>query len=185
MRVQRFLGSLALMSLLASTACSEQATEVTAGKSLSPLKEQTKTPQNESSSGAKIALDVYKSPTCSCCAGWIDHAEQRGFSLTSHHPVDLNSVKAELGIAPQYQSCHTAVSTAGYLFEGHVPARYVQAFLAAPPENALGLSVPKMPVGSPGMEMGQRFTPYTVLLLKKDGSAELFAEVTTAEQQYR
>lgn len=134
---------------------------------------------------ADNAMDVYKSPSCGCCVDWIDHAEQRGCSFTTHHPVDFGQFKADKGIAPRYQSCHTAVSAEGYLFEGHVPARYVKQFLAAPPAGALGLAVPAMPVGTPGMEMGDRFSPYAVLLLKVDGSAELFAQVDSPAQQYQ
>lgn len=131
-----------------------------------------------------IPLDVYKSPSCGCCGKWVEHAEQRGFTVTIHHPSDLARIKAEKGIAPGVQSCHTAVSPEGYLFEGHIPARYIRDFLANPPEDARGLSVPAMPVGTPGMEVENRFTPYDVLLLKNDGSTELFAKVTSASQQY-
>lgn len=132
-----------------------------------------------------IPLDIYKSPTCGCCGEWVDHAEQRGFTFTTHHPADLNQLKADKGIAPVVQSCHTAVSAEGYVFEGHIPARYIKQFLANPPAGARGLAVPAMPVGSPGMEVEDRFTPYAVLLLKDDGGLEVFAEVTNPVQQYR
>lgn len=134
-------------------------------------------------SGTTRALDVYKSETCGCCVYWIEHVEQHGFSTTVHHPQDLNGLKAELGILPEWQSCHTAVTVEGYLFEGHVPARYISQFLAAPPDNALGLAVPGMPIGSPGMEVGERLTPYDILLMKKDGRSEVFASVKTAADQ--
>ena len=136
------------------------------------------------SSSATIAMDLYKSPSCGCCGKWAEHAEERGFSLTTHHPADLNKLKLERGIAASYQSCHTAVSADGFVFEGHIPARLIQQFLAAPPADALGLAVPAMPAGSPGMEMGDRFTPYQVLLLKRDGGAVVFAEITTPLEQY-
>lgn len=128
-------------------------------------------------------LQVFKSPTCGCCEGWIEHADQAGFSTEPQHPEDLAGLKAGYGIEPQYQSCHTAVSAGGYVFEGHVPARYVEAFLAAPPAEAIGLAVPGMPVGSPGMEMGDDFMPYQVLLLKQGGGAEVYARVDTAADQ--
>jgi hypothetical protein len=134
--------------------------------------------------GDDIVMDIYKSTTCGCCAKWIDHAEQRGFSLTVHHPKNLNRLKSEHNIASDYRACHTVVSAEGYVFEGHIPVRYIQEFLAAPPTGALGLAVPGMPTGSPGMEMGDRFDPYQVLLLKPDGSAEVFADVDTQELQY-
>lgn len=140
----------------------------------------------ESSSRADAAaglLTVYKSPTCGCCEKWVSHMEEAGFSAVTRHPDDLNAVKRQLGIKPGMHSCHTAVSDAGYVFEGHIPARYVQKFLDNPPPDALGLSVPAMPVGSPGMEVGDRFMPYQVLLLKQDGSTEVYAAVDRAEQQ--
>jgi hypothetical protein len=128
-------------------------------------------------------LDVYKDPTCGCCANWIDHMQQHGFASTVIHPADLNQVKAELGVQPAWQSCHTAVTEEGYVFEGHVPARHITAFLAAPPANALGLAAPGMPMGSPGMEMGGRFTPYDVLLMKRDGTASVYASIKSAADQ--
>ncbi|MEH6492482.1 DUF411 domain-containing protein [Halopseudomonas sp.] len=128
-------------------------------------------------------LQVFKSPTCGCCEGWIEHADQAGFSTEAQHPADLAGLKTEYGIAPQYRSCHTAVSADGYVFEGHVPARYVQAFLAEPPEQAIGLAVPGMPVGSPGMEMGDDFMPYAVMLLKRDGGAEVYAQIDSPADQ--
>lgn len=124
------------------------------------------------------SLDVYKSPTCLCCEKWIEHLETSGFDTLIHHPTDLNEVKLSHAIAPRYQSCHTAVSKQGYVFEGHVPAYLVQRFLANPPQNAIGLAVPGMPVGSPGMEMGDRQDSYDVLLLKTDGSAQVYESIS-------
>lgn len=131
-----------------------------------------------------VALDVYKSPTCGCCESWIEHADKHGFESAIHHPQDLNGVKDRLGIAAQFRSCHTAVTAEGFAFEGHVPAKLVQRFLDNPPEGALGLSVPGMPAGSPGMEMGERFDPYPVVLLYKDGRFELYEEIDKQEKQY-
>jgi hypothetical protein len=129
-------------------------------------------------------LDVYKTPTCGCCSGWIEHVEQAGITTKTHHPEDLNEIKESFGISPHIQSCHTAVSAHGYVFEGHIPAHYIQEFLADPPEEALGLAVPGMPLGSPGMEVGERFTPYEVLLLKTDGTTEVYVQVETSDSQY-
>lgn len=129
-------------------------------------------------------LDVYKSPTCGCCQEWIDHMEAQGFRTDIHHPAALNEVKAKYQIAPQYQSCHTAVSPTGYVFEGHIPAKIIERFLTEKPADAIGLAVPGMPMGSPGMEMGNRFTPYDVLLLKTDGSTQVYARINAASEQY-
>jgi hypothetical protein len=130
------------------------------------------------------ALDVYKSETCACCDGWIEHMTLSDFVSTVHHPSDLNGVKDQLGIPAHLQSCHTAVTEEGFVFEGHVPAKFIQQFLAAPPSDAKGLLVPGMPLESPGMEVGGRFTPYDILLLKKDGSTELFVSVKTIAEQF-
>ena len=129
---------------------------------------------------AAIHLDVYKSPTCGCCVKWMDHLAESGFSTTGHH----GSLDQDFGVPARYGSCHTGVSKEGYVFEGHVPARYVRQFLANPPEGALGLTVPAMPVGSPGMEYRDEFNSYDVLLLKKDGSVEIYASVTSYQQQF-
>lgn len=184
MKISGVLNILASVVMLSIMACSEQNSEPVVmpggGEMASQVMENTATLANST-----IAMDVYKSPTCGCCGKWVEHAEERGFSLTTHHPADLNQLKMEQGIAPEYQSCHTAVSEQGYVFEGHIPARYIHEFLAAPPAGARGLAVPAMPMGSPGMEMDERFSPYQVLLLKRDGSAEVFAEVSSPDQQYQ
>ena len=130
-----------------------------------------------------ITLNVYKEVTCACCVGWIEHMDEHGYQSTIFHPVNINRVKLDLGLRPQYHSCHTAVTASGYIFEGHIPEKYIDMFLADPPENALGLAVPGMPIGGPGMEIGDRFTPYKILLLHKDGSSEVFAEINSKADQ--
>ena len=130
-----------------------------------------------------VVLDVYKEVTCGCCVGWIEHMDERGYHSTIFHPDDIQAVKTELGIKPEYRSCHTAVTREGYLFEGHIPEMYIARFLANPPADAMGLAVPGMPIGGPGMEMGDRFTPYDILLLKKDGTHEVFASIKSKDDQ--
>jgi len=132
---------------------------------------------------AEEQLTVYKSPTCGCCTKWIDHIEAAGLKTQYQHPADLDGVKDHFRVPQLARSCHTAVSSQGYVFEGHVPARYIQQFLTSPPEGAFGLAVAAMPVGSPGMEVDNRFMPYQVLLLKQDGATEVFASVEGAAQQ--
>ncbi len=129
-------------------------------------------------------LVVYKSPTCGCCKAWITHVRGSGFEVGHEHPENMQAVKAKFQIAPEYASCHTGVSEAGFVFEGHVPAKAIERFLAAPPAESIGLAVPRMPMGSPGMEMGDRFEPYDVLLLKTDGSSEVYMHIADQEQQY-
>lgn len=134
-----------------------------------------------------VALDVYKSPTCGCCALWVDHAEDRGFSFRVHHLNNeaLTLEKLRRGIGLRYHSCHTAVAENGAVFEGHIPAHLIRSYLDDTPADSIGLAVPGMPIGSPGMEVGERLDPYDVLLLKKDGSVELYAQVTDLQSQYQ
>lgn len=134
---------------------------------------------------AAETLVVHKSPTCGCCEVWLDQLSEQGYDFTISHPADLNAVKARHGIAPQHQSCHTVVSEQGFVFEGHIPGALISRFLAEPPQGAIGLAVPGMPLGSPGMEVGDRFDPYDVLLLMADGSSEVYAAIGSREEQAR
>ena len=135
------------------------------------------TASEHSSVGDALSLDVFKSPTCGCCQKWIDHIELSGFKATAHDTDRLNQIKTERGILPQYQSCHTAISKNGFVFEGHIPAKIVKQFLDNPPQDAIGLAVPGMPMGSPGMEMGNMRDDYNVLLLKNDGSSDIYEQI--------
>jgi len=138
----------------------------------------------EPSQADSLALHVHKTPTCGCCSDWVTHLEKSGFEVKYTDHNSLDSIKAQYRIGERYQSCHTGVSKNGYVFEGHVPARFIEAFLKDTPPGAIGLSVPAMPLGSPGMEYGPKFEPYQVLLLGKDGSASVYAEVTSYDQQF-
>ncbi|TPE51250.1 DUF411 domain-containing protein [Maribrevibacterium harenarium] len=132
---------------------------------------------------AEVTLDVYKSPTCGCCTGWVKHIEDQGMVGVVHHPMNLTAVKDQFAIPANMRSCHTAVTKDGYIFEGHIPAKFIQAFLDQPPTKAKGLIVPAMPVGSPGMEYNNQFMAYKVLQLNRDGSVEVYAEVNTPNGQ--
>lgn len=131
-----------------------------------------------------LNLTVYKSPTCGCCENWIEHVQKQNFTAVANHPHNLSEEKNKRGIQPVYWSCHTAVSPGGFVFEGHVPAKLIRKFLDEKPKGGIGLAVPGMPMGSPGMEFNDNFTPYKVLLLKADGSSEVYASVQTAKDQY-
>lgn len=118
-------------------------------------------------SPAKIPMEVWKDPNCGCCKDWIVLMEQAGFAVTVHDRGN-SAVRAKLGLPVQYGSCHTAL-VGGYLVEGHVPAADVHKLLKDKPK-ALGITVPGMPIGSPGMdgpEYGGRKDPYDVLLVTK------------------
>lgn len=147
-------------------------------------------PQSEQTASAAAdttVLDVYKSPTCGCCGMWIEHAEERGFEVVAHDLDNdaLTREKLQRGITLRYQSCHTSVAADGSVFEGHIPAHLIHQYLADKPAEAIGLAVPGMPIGSPGMEVGERFDAYDVYLLKADGSTEVYTRVTEQQSQYQ
>ena len=121
-----------------------------------------------------VSLDVYKSPTCDYCENWISHVEAAGYDTALHHPTSLNKLKKDKGVLSPYQSFHIAVTQTGYVFEGHIPADVIKRFIANSPADALGLTVPDMPVGSSGMETVNRHDEYDLLLLSKDGSSTVF-----------
>ncbi|MDC2989512.1 DUF411 domain-containing protein [Gammaproteobacteria bacterium] len=122
-------------------------------------------------------LLVHKTPTCGCCKEWIKHAKNHGFNVTTQDHQSLEEIKSMYKITSDYRSCHTTVSSNGFVFEGHIPSKYIEKFLSEDHPNAIGLTVPGMPLGSPGMDFGDRFMPYDVLILFKDGSSEVYAEV--------
>ena len=116
---------------------------------------------------ARIPVEVWKDPNCGCCQDWVAHMEHNGFALTVHDTGN-SAVRTRLGIPAHLGSCHTAL-VEGYALEGHVPAADVHKLLKQKPK-ALGLAVPGMLVGSPGMdgpEYGGRKDPYEVLLLTR------------------
>jgi hypothetical protein len=125
---------------------------------------------------AKEALpqvQVFKNPSCGCCGAWVDHMKAAGFAVNVTEVDDTSVARRKYGLPDRFGSCHTAV-VAGYVVEGHVPANDVKKLLAMKPV-AIGLAVPGMPVGSPGMEMGSRKDPYQVLLIATDGRERVFA----------
>ena len=127
---------------------------------------------------APVAVEVWKAPSCGCCKDWIRHLEANGFGVKVHDSGNT-AARSRLGMPMRLGSCHTALID-GYAIEGHVPVREIRRLLAERP-GAVGLAVPGMPVGSPGMdgrEYGARKDAYDVLLVRKDGS-------TTPYQSYR
>jgi hypothetical protein len=119
-------------------------------------------------------ITVYKSPTCGCCNKWVKHLEDNGFDVKSENVTDVIPYKIKYGVTPQLASCHTAV-IAGYTIEGHVPASDIKRLLKEKPA-VQGLSVPRMPVGTPGMEQGSRKDPYQVISFDRDGRTGVFAD---------
>ncbi len=124
--------------------------------------------------GSAIPAKVWKSPTCGCCNDWIAHLEANGFAVTAFNEGNSDA-RQRLGMPVRFGSCHTA-EIEGYAIEGHVPAREIHRLLDEKPQ-AVGLSVPAMPRGSPGMdgpEYGGVSDPYDVLLIDRDGEASVF-----------
>lgn len=122
----------------------------------------------------RTAIEVWKEATCGCCGDWIKHLEANGFQVHVHDGGNT-AMRARMGVASQYGSCHTAV-VEGYAIEGHVPAREMRRLLRERPK-AVGLAVPGMPIGSPGMDgpaYGGRRDAYAVLLLQRDGSNHVY-----------
>lgn len=166
-----FTAILGGMTLLTLAACGERNADGVAAEQA-----QSATPE--------IQLTTFKSATCGCCKLWVDHARDHGFTVTTHDVANLNVVKEQQGIDPRHQSCHTSVSAEGYVFEGHIPAKLIRQFLQNPPADARGLAVPAMPLGSPGMEVGDRFTPYEVIQMNRDGSESIYARIQNAAEQH-
>ncbi|MGJ3250250.1 MAG: DUF411 domain-containing protein [Elainellaceae cyanobacterium] len=122
-------------------------------------------------------ITVYRSPSCGCCGGWIDHMEAQGFRVDDQLTDDLDSIKRNQGVPEQLASCHTSVVN-GYVIEGHVPVADVQRLLIEQP-NIAGIAVPGMPLGTPGMEAGDIQEPFSVFSFKSDGAFEVFQDYSS------
>ena len=118
-------------------------------------------------------VEMYKSPYCGCCGKWAEHMSKAGFKVKAHEVEDVPAMRRKLGMPDKLGSCHTA-KVGNYLLEGHVPAEDVKRLLKENPK-ALGLAVPGMPAGSPGMDVPNS-PPYDTLLVHKDGASRIFAK---------
>lgn len=123
------------------------------------------------------AVTVWKDPNCGCCGDWVKHLEDNGFTVEVINEGN-QTARAELGMPQKFGSCHTALVN-GYVIEGHVPAADIDRLLKAAPDQStvLGLAVPGMPIGSPGMDgpaYGGRKDAHNVLLVNRNGSAKIF-----------
>jgi len=120
------------------------------------------------------AITVYKDPSCGCCTKWVEHLRASGFAPDVHDRSDMDALKDSLGVPAALRSCHTAV-VGRYVVEGHVPAADLKKLIVAAPAKAVGLAVPGMPAGSPGMEMGARADRYDVIAFDAKGTTHVFA----------
>jgi hypothetical protein len=123
---------------------------------------------------AAETITVYKDPTCGCCKKWVAHLDANGFRTVAHDRNDMDAFKDSLGIPSSLRSCHTAV-IGKLLVEGHVPAADIRKALTAAPKGVIGLAVPGMPTGSPGMEIGSRTDRFDVLAFDAKGAVKVFA----------
>ena len=117
---------------------------------------------------------VYKSPTCGCCTEWVKHLKENGFEVMSHNVQDVGKYKEKANLPYGMGSCHTAFVD-GYAIEGHVPASDIRRMLTEKPD-ILGIAVPGMPMGSPGMEYGDRRDAYKVVSFTKDGKTDVYSQ---------
>ena len=156
-----------------ASACAPEPAQVTETNPLNT----TATVAESDSRGSLVtenpSMIVHKSASCGCCNEWVKHMKKHGFAVAVNDVDNMDSVKERVGIPVGMGSCHTG-EVAGYFIEGHVPAEDVQRLLKEKPD-AKGLTVPRMPIGSPGMESGDQREPYDVFLVHKDGTTSVYA----------
>ncbi len=184
---RRMLGAtLALLSgtsLLAACQGKEAASAVaSSGSKADPhaghnMTASSPTPSPMSAGMSTVAfIEVWKTPTCGCCNMWIEHLEKEGFSVKANDVQQTAPIRTKLRIPDDMGSCHTGL-IAGFAIEGHVPASEIKRLLAEPEslrQQVIGLSVPGMPMGSPGMEMGTKRDKFDVMLVLKSGSHRVY-----------
>lgn len=122
---------------------------------------------------AAEVIDVYRDPNCGCCKDWIKYLQVNGFSVRDHVEPNMSEVKQHLGVAPRLASCHTAMID-GKFVEGHVPVAQILDLKNHP--DLVGVAVPGMPAGSPGMEYGQTKQPYQVIGQPLTGTDQVVAD---------
>ena len=168
----------AVVALIAA-ACSPAADHPAVGDSVaSSTRDAVVSAQTGTTDAAAIAsvdtllMTVYKTPNCGCCRNWVDHVRENGFHAATTDVADVTPVKLTHRVPADLQSCHTAL-IGGYVIEGHVPAADIHRLLKERPD-IIGIAVPGMPSGSPGMETGQ-VERYDVIAIGKDGSRTVWA----------
>src|ERR1041384_5271312 len=132
-------------------------------------------PRLAQAAAAGTPITVYKTPTCGCCKAWVGHLSKSGVTPPTHALPDLSETKDTLGVPDALRSCHTAV-IGRYVIEGHVPADLIRKLVAEKPAAVLGLAVPGMPAGSPGMEVPGRKDAYDVIAFTRDGKRTIYAK---------
>jgi hypothetical protein len=120
-------------------------------------------------------MTVYRSPSCGCCGVWIEHAQKHGFKIEDIKTEEMEALKQQHNVPAELASCHTTIID-GYVMEGHIPADDIKSFLAQKPNDLVGLAVPGMPIGTPGMEAKDIKQPFQVLAFNNKGEVEVFRE---------
>lgn len=120
-------------------------------------------------------MTVYRSPSCGCCGVWVDHAKKHGFKIEDIKTEEMEAIKQQHNVPAELASCHTTIID-GYVMEGHIPADDIKRFLAQKPDDLIGLAVPGMPIGTPGMEARDIKQPFQVLAFNDKGEVEVFKE---------
>ncbi len=118
-----------------------------------------------------IDIVVHRSPSCSCCGKWLAHLQQNNFTVTDVVTDNVQAIKDQYGVTQQLASCHTAIVD-GYVIEGHVPAGDIKTLLTTKPE-IVGIAVPGMVAGTPGMEMGDKIDPYDVVSFDRENHIQV------------
>ncbi len=119
-------------------------------------------------------ITVYKNPECDCCVKWIEYLQSYGYQVDQQNVRDVYKIKKKLGVPLELSACHTAVID-GYVVEGHITHRDIKRLLLFKPK-VKGIAVPGMPIGTPGMERGDKKEPYKVFTFDEDGNSEVFVE---------
>lgn len=120
-------------------------------------------------------MTVYRSPSCGCCGVWVEHAQKHGFKIEDIKTEDMEAIKQQYNVPAELASCHTTIID-GYVMEGHIPADDIKRFLAQKLDDLIGLAVPGMPIGTPGMEARDIKQPFQVLAFNDKGDIEVFKE---------
>lgn len=132
---------------------------------------------------AENTMVVHQGAFCGCCGRWMDHLRNNGFAARGEsYTRDLAEFKDSRGVPRGMHGCHTGVWKGKYVFEGHVPAKYIREYLNNPPPGTIGLAVPGMPSGSPGMYSGDEFEPYNLYLLEEGGDYRFLTTVSEPEE---
>ena len=131
--------------------------------------------ETESNYSGITEMTVYRSPSCGCCGVWVDHAKKHGFKIEDIKTEEMEALKQKHNVPAELASCHTTIID-GYVMEGHIPADDIKRFLAEKPDDLIGLAVPGMPIGTPGMEARDIKQPFQVLAFNDKGEVEVFQE---------